>query len=158
MSARPPQNLARIGVGMVDPRDVRYRQQEAVPLLSHLAYWHRKIGDRGKSRKHANLYQRRAGLLICLACEGKLTDLEPGRSPRDREREEANRQTILERGRLSDLSADTIQAALATLRAAGRSSRCTHSLRAHFISNVVRNGASIKTTQVLARHAKYRRP
>src|SRR5262244_711425 len=60
MLRRAETEAARIRSGVVDPRDLAYRDHEARPLEDHLAEFQRALIAKGDTRKHAQVTAYRA--------------------------------------------------------------------------------------------------
>ena len=85
---------------------------------------------KGKTAKHADLSRDRAGKLIAMVKGASLGDLVPGRKAEAMERAARLLADTLAKSRFSDLTAETIQAALATIREEGRSAQTANHFRA----------------------------
>jgi integrase len=70
---------ARIREGVLDPREIGYRQHEARPLKIHLESWHAALLAKGTTMKHADLYRSRARRVLDLVKMARLSDLQPSR-------------------------------------------------------------------------------
>jgi hypothetical protein len=120
---------ARIRAGLVDARDLARRDHQARPLSEHLTVWGESLAAKGGTTEHVALSMSRARRIAALVMGAKLTDIDP---PSDAKRSELARYEAalakrVESARLSDLAADPVQKALATLRAEGRSlATCNH--------------------------------
>src|SRR5262245_34084101 len=121
---------AKIRAGLIDPKDLAARQHEARSLADHLDDWHKDLMAKGKTVKHADLYRDRAGKLIAMVRGARLGDLVPGRKAEAMERAARLLADTLAKSRFSDLTAETIQVALATIRAEGRSAQTANHFRA----------------------------
>jgi integrase len=120
---------ARVRAGLSDRKDEARRRHTSRPLSGHLADWHAHLIDKGDSRKHADLFLDRARRVVALVMGGKLAEIDLPKSAKRSERERARELvgTLVESARLSDLTRDRVQTALATLRDAGRSLQtCNH--------------------------------
>src|SRR5262249_44967133 len=113
-----------------DPKDDAYRGHEARPLAVHLAEWRADMTARGKTPKHAALHGERAGKLAALACGARLADLEPGRKRDALDRAARALAGTLGAARLSGLTPEGSQGALALLRDAGKSNQTVNHYRA----------------------------
>jgi hypothetical protein len=107
--------------GVIDARADALVSHEARPLADHLNDWHRDMRARGKTARHADQYRERAGKLAALARGARLDEIEPGRKAEVRERGARKLADALRSARLSSLTPEPIQSALATLRDAGKS-------------------------------------
>jgi integrase len=114
--------------GVVDPKAEAYRDHEARPLAEHLADWVKALEAKGTTPKHSRLFSDRARRIVALVMGATLGDIEPGKTTKANiERAEATLAKWVKPARLGHLTADRIQAALATLRAEGRSlATCNH--------------------------------
>jgi integrase len=121
---------SKIKAGLIDPKALGYRNHEARPLAEHLAEWLRDMHARGKTRKHARQYLERAGRLAAMVGGAKLADLEQGRTAEALVCSARLVSRALESARLSDLTPEGIQAALARLRDAGKSLQTVNHYRA----------------------------
>jgi integrase len=114
--------------GVVDPKAEAYRDHEARPLSGHLDAYAALLADKGRTKAHIVLTISRARRVVALFRGARLADIEPANSAADELARAAARLaewTAL--ARLSDLTAERVQAALATLREGGRSlATCNH--------------------------------
>ena len=116
--------------GVIDPREDAYVSHESRALADHLSDWHRDMEARGKTAGHADQYRERAGKLAALSRGSRLADLELGRKAEAIERGGRALAAVLKVARLSDLTPERIQAALAALRDAGKSNQTVNHYRA----------------------------
>ena len=116
--------------GLIDRRADAYATHEARPLFVHLDDWRRDMMARGKTVRHADQYRERAGKLAVLARGARLTDLETGRKADELALGVKALDGHLRAARLSDLAPERIQAALATLRDAGKANLTVNHYRA----------------------------
>ena len=116
--------------GLIDPREDAFARHEATPLADHLGDWHRDMAAKGKTTKHADQFRDRAGKLAALAKGTTLDELHLGRNVADQQRAASRLRSALAKLRLSDLTPERIQSALADLRDAGKSSQTTNHYRA----------------------------
>jgi integrase len=130
MAAAVEVEIAQIKGGFASPKDIGYRDHEARPLADHLDDWHRDMRARGKTDRHADQYRDRAGKLVALIRGAKLVEVETGRGRRASERAAATLAGLLNAARLTDLTPERIQAALAALRDAGKSNQTANHYRA----------------------------
>jgi hypothetical protein len=130
MAAHAEAEAARVRSGLADRKAETLRSHEAKPLAAHLADWRQDMEDRGTTAKHAELSFERAGKLIALANGARLDELEPGRKPEALERAASKLADALSSARLSDLTPEKIQSALALLRSVGKSNQTANHYRA----------------------------
>jgi integrase len=93
IAAKIEADVLRRKEGLLDPKAEAYRDHEAHPLTEHFAAWRATLSARGNTAKHGDLYHERAS---------RLADLAGAK-------------------RLSDLTSDRVQGALAALRSEGHS-------------------------------------
>jgi integrase len=122
--------VAKVRAGLIDAKTLGYRRHEGAPLSGHLADWRRDMEARGKTPEHAELYHGRASKLAALTRGADPADLKPGRKREAMARAARALAGILDTSRLSDLTPDGIQAALARLRDAGKSYQTINHYRA----------------------------
>lgn len=122
--------------GVIDAKADALVAHEARPLGDHLAAWHKDMLARGKTVKHAEQYHERAGKLAALVRGVALADIEPGRKPEALAQAARRLADALKCARLSDLTPDRIQAALARLRDAGKSHQTVNHYRAALLAFV----------------------
>jgi len=127
---RIEEELDRQRMGLVSPKDLAARDHESRSLAEHLADWHRDIQARGKTLRHADQYLERAGKLAALCRGTSLPDLEPGRKAEALKVAEARLEGVLKLARLSDLTPERIQSALAILIESGKSPQTANHYRA----------------------------
>ena len=128
MAAAAEIQEAKIKSGLVNPKDVAYRDHESRPLADHLDDWHKDLLAKGKTAKHADLSRDRAGKLIAMVKGVRLDDLIPGRKADAMERAARLLADTLARSRFGELTAEMIQTALARLQESGRSSQTANHL------------------------------
>ncbi|MDB5349209.1 MAG: xerC 3 [Planctomycetota bacterium] len=121
---------SKVRAGVINPKDIKYRNHELRSLADHLADWRRDMAARGKTPKHADQFHDRAGKLAALVRGSRLADLEPGRKSAALERAAVALAATLSSARLSDLGPERIQAALARLRDAGKALQTINHYRA----------------------------
>lgn len=63
--------------GLVDPRDVAFRDADRSSVDAHLDAWKAHMLAKGRSEKHARLFRNRAGRVVELAAAKRLSDLSP---------------------------------------------------------------------------------
>ena len=108
------------------------RQGERKPLVDHVTDWQADLTNRGGTAKHADLSADRVRRLVAVMCGAK-PDMVDGKRMTRRQCQEARaRMGRLAAGaRLSILTGDKVQDALATFRDSGRSlETCNHYRRA----------------------------
>jgi site-specific recombinase XerD len=116
--------------GVIDPKADAYANHEARPLADHLADWHRDMQARARTIRHADQYVDRASRLAALIEGASPSDLWAGRTPAAQERTAAVLSQALRKARLSDLTAERIQSALAMLRDMGKALQTVNHFRA----------------------------
>jgi Phage integrase, N-terminal SAM-like domain len=121
---------AKVRTGMIDSDELAYRSHEAKPLADHLNDWHRYILAKGKTLRHADQYRERAGKLVAMVKGKSLNDVEAGRSRSAIEQASKTLDKALSQAHFGDLSAESIQASLASLRDHGKSSQTVNHYRA----------------------------
>src|SRR5262245_4329250 len=129
-SAAAKRDVGQVRSGLVDRKELVFRDHEARPLAEHLRDWHKDMLAKGKTPKHADQYRDRAGRLITLVKGTRLADIDPGRKPEALERAARLLESVLSQAHFSDLTSETIQSALAGLRDCGKSSQTANHYRA----------------------------
>ena len=118
--------------GLVDARDEVYKAHAEKPLSEHLTGWADALEAKGATTKHIGLSLVRARRVVALVRGANLADIDPGKKgvgSSERTRCEATLIRRTEQARLSDLTGERVQKALATLRKEGRSLQtCNHYL------------------------------
>ena len=115
--------------GQVEPARAILPDHEASPLAVHLAAWKVSLEGSDLTREHVELFTSRARRVVALLLGAKLEEIEPAKN--------ATRSAIalaaaslsrsIEPGRLSHLTAEAVQGAVAALRKKGRSAQtCNH--------------------------------
>jgi integrase len=109
--------------GVLSARDEAIRDNSARPLTEHLADWHGYLLAKGGTVKHADSMHEWARRVIALVKGATLAEIDPPRKSTvaERRRYAARLAERVRGARLTDLTRDRVQAALATLRDAGRS-------------------------------------
>jgi len=130
MAAAAQAEAAKVRAGLIDPKALGFRTHEARPLADHLTEWRRNMQARGKTPKHADQYHDRAGKLAAMVRGVSLAALEPGRKDATLELAARTLEEALTTARLSDLTPDRIQSALAALRDAGKANQTVNHYRA----------------------------
>jgi integrase len=120
---------AKIRAGLVNPKELAQRDHQSRPLSEHLNDWAESLKSKGATPKHIELSTGRARRIVAIILGAKLADIDP---PKNAKRSElrAYDTTLaewVESARLSELTAERVQKALATLREVGRSlGTCNH--------------------------------
>jgi len=122
--------------GLIDPKAEAYRDHAARPLSEHLAAWVKSIEAKSATPKHVELFTARARRVVGLVMGAKPSDIAPAGNTRrpDVARFEAALAKWVATARLSDLTAERVQVALATLKAEGRSLETCNHYRAAIMS------------------------
>src|SRR5262249_2736119 len=121
--------VVRIKAGLVDARDLARRDHQARPLSEHFAAYAEHLASQDTTPKHVELSTGRARRVVALIRGAKLADIDPPMNARRSQCAdfEAALAKCVEPARLSDLTAERVQKALATLKAEGRSLQtCNH--------------------------------
>jgi integrase len=117
--------------GLIDAKDESYKAHASRPLAEHLSAWKESLESRGATPKYIGSTLTRIRRLVALIRGAKLADIDPPKATKRSElpRYEAALARWADQGRLSELDADRVQKALATLRNDGRSAQtCNHYL------------------------------
>ncbi len=130
MAAAAELEAAKIRGGLIDPKEVAFRDHAGRPLSEHLDEWQQDMLAKGMTPKHADLSRDRAGKLIAMVKGVALDDLVAGRKADAMARASQVLIGTLGQARFSDLTAETIQAALARLTDEGRSAQTANHFRA----------------------------
>jgi hypothetical protein len=119
---------AKIRAGLVDPRELAYRDRGSVPLADHLDAYAAHLGAKGRTESHIALSVSRARRVVALFRGASLAEIEAASSSAEGlARAAAALASWVAPARLSDLTTERVQAALATLRGEGRSlATCNH--------------------------------
>jgi integrase len=115
--------------GILDPKAEARRDHQARPMADHLAAFREALLARGNTAKHVDLCIDRTSRVFALVVGADLSEIEAPRTATKAARAQADARLakVLGAARLSDLTADAVQAALATLKDAGRSlGTCNH--------------------------------
>jgi integrase len=118
--------------GLIDPKAESLKAHESKSLADHLADWQACLIHRGGTAKHADLSADRVRRLAAVMC-GCTPDEVDGKRMTRRQCKAARERMAraIEPARLSLLTADKVQSALATFRDSGRSlETCNHYRRA----------------------------
>jgi integrase len=123
MLAAAERDAARVRAGIVNTKELAYKEHEKTPLAVHLDAWEQSLSDAGSKDKHVRLFSARARRVVALAMGAKLRDVEPAQHNKTADVAKAARNLAdyLARAHLSDLTEERVQKALATLRREGRS-------------------------------------
>jgi integrase len=118
--------------GIIDAEDDARAAQGRRPLSEHLTEFKAHLLAKGGTPSHAELAAGRVARVVALVRGAALANIDPPRTATRTVREEfAGRLAMqMEAARLGDLTRDSIQAALAALRAAGRSAQTANHHRA----------------------------
>jgi integrase len=122
--------VALLRDGVVDPKAAALAKQGARPLGEHFADWLADMQARGNTPAHAKLSYDRARKTAALTRGVKMDLIDPGRKPAVLALANAVVAAMLKSAKLDDLTPERIQSALATLKAAGKSSQTINHYRA----------------------------
>ena len=102
-----PQRSVR---GLVNPKDMAYRDHAGRPLSDHLAAWTESVLAKGATPKHAKLFTGRAARVMALVKGGGLAAMRPPSNATrvDIVQIKANLGKWVASGRLADLTAERI--------------------------------------------------
>jgi hypothetical protein len=119
---------AKIRSGLIDPRELAYRDHEGKSLADHLDVYAAHLTDKGSTEAHIALSISRSRRVVALFRGASVAEIEPANSSAaELARAAAALANWIAPARLSDLTAERVQAALATLREEGRSlATCNH--------------------------------
>jgi hypothetical protein len=127
MAAAAELEVSKIRGGLIDPKDMAYRDHAAKPLADHLEDWRLDMLAKRKTVKHADQYRDRAGKLLALVKGTPLAELETGRSARALKQTSEKLAAVLNNTYFRDVNPEDIQTALAKLRDHGKSLQtCNH--------------------------------
>ena len=119
---------AKIRAGLVDAKDLARRDHLDRPLSEHVTAWREAMLNQGHTPKHAHQSADRLRRLVAVMSGARPDDID-GKTM-SRSRQEEARDTIdrlLAKAKLSDISTERVQAAIATFRDSGRSAQtCNH--------------------------------
>ena len=123
MAPKAEIEAAKIRAGLVNPKELAQRDHQARPLSDHFSAYAEHLASKGATPKHIELSTGRARRIVAIILGAKLADIDP---PKDVKRSgiaayEATLAKWVASARLSDLTAERVQKALATLRGEGRS-------------------------------------
>ena len=119
----------KIRDGTADPAAEAYRDHTARPLTDHFGAWVKALEAKGATPKHVELFTGRAKRVVALLLGARLAEIEPAKNAKrlDIPGFEAALSNRVAAGRLSDLTSERVQAALATLKMEGRAlATCNH--------------------------------
>ncbi len=115
--------------GVIDARAEAYAAHEAKPLAEHLDAWEESLKAEGVTAKHVDLTISRMQRIVALICGARLSEVSPVTRNRraDVARAHKARSERVAPARLSDLTTEQVQKALAALKAEGHSLQtCNH--------------------------------
>ena len=115
--------------GVVDPKAEAYRDSQDLPLTDHLTAWTESLEAKDATPKHIELFTTRARRVVALLLGAKLSEIEPAKNAKKADIARAGSALAKWVGlaRLSDLTAERVQKALASLKTEGRSHQtCNH--------------------------------
>jgi integrase len=115
--------------GLLDPKAEAYRDHEARPLAEHVVAWGESIAAEGAAPKHVEIATGRVRRIIALVRGARLSEVFPTTRRRLSDVARAHRKLAewVAPARLSDLTAERVRKALATLKAEGQSLQtCNH--------------------------------
>ena len=114
---------------MDDPKDLAQRDHQARPLSEHFTAYAAHLASKGATPKHIELSTGRARRVVAIILGARLAEIDP---PKNAKRPQVAAFEVkltewVASARLSDLTAERVQKALATLREEGRSlGTCNH--------------------------------
>ena len=128
MAALAKASVARIRSGLSDPKQEGYQLHATCPVATHVAEWMKATTAKATTPKHAKLFTDRASRVVAVVVGARLDEIEAKKTTRANVAgARAAMDKWLDLARLSDLTGDRVQAALATLRREGRSlATCNH--------------------------------
>ncbi len=127
LARKAEDDAAKIRAG--DGRELAYRNAKSLPLAEHFATWRASMAAKNATEKHIDLFANRAARVVALIRGAKLSDIEPARNATREQiaKAAATLSEIIASARLTDLGDESVQKALAALKAAGRSlATCNH--------------------------------
>ena len=109
--------------GLADPKAEAYRDHAARPLADHLADWTNALEAKNNTTTHVELFTARAKRVVALLAGAKLCEIDPPKCTKHKDLPgfESALAKATASVRLSDLTAERVQQALATLKTEGRS-------------------------------------
>ena len=119
---------AKIRNGHIDGKTAAYRLHELKPLIEHIDAWQANLVAQGSSTKHAEHASNRVRRLVAMMLGAKEALIDHRRLlPKDRGDVARKIADAIKPARLSDLSRDKVQEAIARFKAAGWSLQtCNH--------------------------------
>lgn len=129
LAAKLQERVHKIRDGLIDPREEKYRDHLARPLVEHLGDWIKDLEARGNSEVHVEQFTARVRRAVAVVMGAKPSEIDP--PPTAKRAEVPKFAAALTRwtakARLFDLDVERAQDALATIKAEGRSSAtCNH--------------------------------
>jgi integrase len=115
---------------LIDRKAETHRDHEARPLSDHIDAWHAAILAQKKTARHAEQYRDRATKIVAFVKSAQLSTVEAGRRDSEQRKAAAASAGALRSARLSELTTERIQAALATLLDSGKSPQTVEHYRA----------------------------
>ena len=114
--------------GIIDAKADQYASHAARPLSEHVDAWRETMIHQGDTPKHADMTAGRVRRLIAVMFGAKPGDIDGKRMTRPQQAlARATIGQLVSKARLSDITTDRVQAALATFRDSGRSAEtCNH--------------------------------
>jgi integrase len=114
--------VARLRSGLVDPKELAYRDHEARPLAVHLDAYAVHLTDKGRTAAHIDITISRTRRVVALFRGARLGEIEPANSSASElARAAARLADWVAPARLSHLTAERVQSALRRLQEEGRS-------------------------------------
>src|SRR5262249_52505883 len=109
--------------GEIDPSAERHAKRLREPLALLFQAWLANMKDKGSTDKHRTLFATRAKRVVALVMGAKLSEVEAAKNaPRDLvQRASESLEDCIKTARLSEIDAESVQQALARLKAHGRS-------------------------------------
>lgn len=114
--------------GIIDPKAEAYRDHELTPLARHVADWQADLIARGFTAKHADHASNRVRRLVTVILGSPPDRFDPRSLPAaDRRKMTEKLTAAMARARLSSLTAESVQNAMARIRDSGSSLQtCNH--------------------------------
>jgi integrase len=122
-------DAARIRSGEADPKELAYRDHERISLSEHIAAWGEHLTAKGSTPKHVEVTTGRVRRVVALIRGARLSEVLPAsrRNAAHVARVHERLEGYVAPARLSDLTDERVQKALATLRAEGQAlETCNH--------------------------------